>query len=80
MPRAPIYKDPLDGKLPRMRCTKQMERAVSQAAEVHNVSVAEVVRACIAHSLRMQGGNSELVIRMFRKASSLEPDGNNEGT
>lgn len=72
MPRAPIYSTPLDGVLPRMRCTKEMEQAVAAASDLHNISVADVVRACIAHSLRMREDNSELVIRMFRKASESE--------
>jgi hypothetical protein len=46
-----------------------MIRAVSLAAERHGVSVSDVVRACIAHSLKLYSENSDIVTRMFRKAA-----------
>ena len=74
MPTAPVYSQPLNEELPRIRCTENMRQAVSFAAEKHSVSLADVMRACIAHSLKLYGENSEIVTRMFRKAAKEDPD------
>lgn len=74
MPTAPVYSQPLGEELPRIRCTEGMRQAVSFAAEKHGVSMADVIRACIAHSLKLYGESSDIVTRMFRKAAREGPD------
>ena len=75
MPR-PKYRKPLDQELPRVRVSTQMYNAVQIAADEYNLSISDLVRACIAHVLGWPNENSELVIRMIReKTSSLEPEG-----
>ena len=74
MPQAPIYSSPLDGALPRARCTKRMEDAVLIAAKKHGVSAGSVVRACVAYALELHQENSDLVKRMFTRARKYSGD------
>lgn len=72
MPR-PKYRNPLNQELPRVRVSTQMHNAVQAAAKKHDLSVSDLVRACIAHVLDWPNENSDLVTTMIREiASSLE--------
>lgn len=75
MPQAPIYSEPLDRVLPPIRCTENMAEAVSFAAKKHDVSMSDVVRACIAYSLKLHSENSDIITRMFRKAARETSNG-----
>lgn len=68
MPRPSMFKGPLDEELPRVRVSKEMLTTVQIAADKYELSVSDLVRACLAHMLGLPHKNSELIARMIKSA------------
>lgn len=79
MPRDPIHHDePLASDLPRIRVTPSMEKILRRAAKLLNISISEIVRACLSYHLGFHKHNSKQYIALLRDMteSAMDEEGN----
>ncbi len=68
MPRPKMFSNPLVKELPRVRISEPMYAVVASVAGRYEISVSDLVRACIAHTLglKLKHENSDLIARMMK--------------
>jgi hypothetical protein len=69
MSRTKMFSQPLTRELPRVRVSEPAYQVVRLTAQEYNVTVSDVVRACIADRLGFHYENSDFIIRILKKVA-----------